>query len=420
MDAAYGLQKRAMSSYRVMIVVALCFDIVLNGLIIRFARYTEIDWTAYMDQVSLFLEGERHYSHIKGVTGPLVYPAGFVYLYTVLHQITARGQDILGSQVVFGCMYLILLGLCLWIYTKTFNPRRFHPCWLLLLCLSKRIHSIFVLRLFNDGPAMLLLYASVLLFCYRRWRVGCLLFSAAVSIKMNVLLFAPGLGLIMLIECGLFGMVGNVLLCVAVQIILAVPFLMVSPQEYMLGAFNFGRTFKHKWSVNFKWVPCEPIEQFDFLVDCDGIFTSKLFSSMLLLLHLSVLLCFCHFKWCAQHGGLFQVITAGLKGEPVRQLTIEQIVYILFTSNFIGIVFARSLHFQFYVWYFHSIPLLLWHTPLPTLARLVLMLMIELAWNPWQGETSSVESSLLLTVCHAILLVGLWLDQRSETHIKEI
>ena len=46
-------------------------------------------------QVSLFLEGERHYSHIKGVTGPLVYPAGFVYLYTVLHQITARGQDIL-------------------------------------------------------------------------------------------------------------------------------------------------------------------------------------------------------------------------------------------------------------------------------------------------------------------------------------
>ena len=44
MDVAHGLQKRAMSSYRVMIVVALCFDIVLNGLIIRFARYTEIDW----------------------------------------------------------------------------------------------------------------------------------------------------------------------------------------------------------------------------------------------------------------------------------------------------------------------------------------------------------------------------------------
>ena len=98
-----------------------------------------------------------------------------------------------------------------------------------------------------------------------------MLFSAAVSVKMNVLLFAPALGLIMLIQCGLVGMLTNVLLCIimqvvtshtaadtyallpwAVQVVLAAPFLMASPQEYMAGAFNFGRTFKHKWSVNFK------------------------------------------------------------------------------------------------------------------------------------------------------------------------
>ena len=73
-----------------------------------------------------------------------------------------------------------------------------------------------------------------------------------------------------------------------------------------------------------------------------------------------------------------------------------QIVVILFTSNFIGIAFARSLHFQvkqwpswlirvsslccvlqFYVWYFHSLPLLLWHTRLPTPVRLIMMVMIE-------------------------------------------
>eukprot|EP00567_Pseudictyota_dubia_P012719 CAMPEP_0197458078 /NCGR_PEP_ID=MMETSP1175-20131217/47671_1 /TAXON_ID=1003142 /ORGANISM="Triceratium dubium, Strain CCMP147" /LENGTH=78 /DNA_ID=CAMNT_0042992605 /DNA_START=27 /DNA_END=260 /DNA_ORIENTATION=+ len=64
---------------------------------------------------------------------------------------------------------------------------------MVLLCLSKRIHSIFVLRLFNDCPAMLLLYVSVYLFALNKWRTGCIFFSLAVSIKMNVLLFAPGL-----------------------------------------------------------------------------------------------------------------------------------------------------------------------------------------------------------------------------------
>jgi len=36
----------------------------------------------------------------------------------------------------------------------------------------------------------------------------------------------------------------------------------------------------------------------------------------------------------------------------------------MFTGNFIGIVFCRSLHFQFYVWYYHTLPLLLWLLPI--------------------------------------------------------
>lgn len=32
------------------------------------------------------------------------------------------------------------------------------------------------------------------------------------------------------------------------------------------------------------------------------------------------------------------------------------ITYTVFCSNFIGVVFARTLHYQFYCWYFHTIP----------------------------------------------------------------
>ena len=59
---------------------------------------TEIDWIAYMQEVSGYLQGERDYMKLRGDTGPLVYPAGFVYVYSWLYHLTREGQDIITGE----------------------------------------------------------------------------------------------------------------------------------------------------------------------------------------------------------------------------------------------------------------------------------------------------------------------------------
>ena len=70
-------------------------------LIVAYWTDTEIDWKAYMDEVAGFLNGELDYTKLKGDTGPLVYPAGFVYLFSLLYGITDQGKNILEAQYIF-------------------------------------------------------------------------------------------------------------------------------------------------------------------------------------------------------------------------------------------------------------------------------------------------------------------------------
>ena len=76
----------------------------------------------------------------------------------------------------------------------------------------------------------------------------------------------------------------------------------------------------------------------------------------------------------------------------------------LFACNFVGVCFARSLHYQFYSWYFHQLHYLAWTTALPVTAKLLVLGLVELCWNTYP---STVWSSATLHGCHLVLLVGL-------------
>ncbi|KAI4301390.1 hypothetical protein L6164_034673 [Bauhinia variegata] len=390
-------------------VVLLLADALLVSLIIAYVPYTKIDWDAYMSQISGFLGGERDYKNLKGDTGPLVYPAGFLYVYSAFQYVT--GGEVYPAQVLFGVLYIINLAIVLSIYVKT----DLLPWWALcLLSLSKRVHSIFVLRLFNDCVAMMLLHASLLLLMHQRWNLGLIIFSGAVSIKMNVLLYAPPLLLLMLKAMDITGVLWALAGAALVQILLGLPFLVSHPVAYVARAFNLGRVFIHFWSVNFKFVP-------------EQVFISKGFAISLLVTHLILLISFANYRWCKHEGGLLNFLhsryvstklrfalffsSSPIKksdkssSSSIRILTKEHIVTTMLVGNFIGILCARSLHYQFYSWYFYSLPYLLWRTRYPTLLRVILFMGVEFCWNIYPSNS---HSSLLLLCLHLIILWGLW------------
>ncbi|XP_020799082.1 lethal(2)neighbour of tid protein [Drosophila serrata] len=429
-------------------------ETVINLVVIQRVPYTEIDWVAYMQECEGFLNGTTNYALLRGDTGPLVYPAAFVYIYSALYYLTSHGANVRLAQYIFAGIYLLQLALVLRLYSKS---RKVPPYVLVLSAFtSYRIHSIYVLRLFNDPVAVVLFYASLNLFMDRRWTFGSVFFSLAVGVKMNILLFAPALFLFYLANLGLLKTLLQLVICGSVQLLLGAPFLLTHPLEYLRGSFDLGRIFEHKWTVNYRFLTKE-------------LFENRTFHLSLLGLHLLLLLVFAKPTWTffQSYVRLRRVedqlqpqianknrevktqkkLKKAEKDKDQEKLTIEQQAFLksfektlqksagakaspappasqseperygihfdrctqlallpFFLSNLIGVACARSLHYQFYVWYFHSLPYLAWSTPYSLGVRCLILGLIEYCWNTYP---STNFSSAALHVSHILLLGGI-------------
>ncbi|KAI4498497.1 hypothetical protein M0802_006432 [Mischocyttarus mexicanus] len=371
-------------------------EIILNVYIIDKVPYTEIDWKTYMQQVEGFLNGTFDYSNLRGDTGPLVYPAGFLYIFSALYYITEHGRQIKTAQYIFAFLYILLLVLVFRIYSKT---KKTPPYVLILMCFtSYRIHSIFVLRLFNDPIAMILLFLSLNAFLDDYWYLGSIIYSLAISVKMNILLFAPALLTAYLCVLGTMKTVIHLFICAIIQIILGLPFLIENPISYVKGAFNLGRIFEFKWTVNWRFLSEE-------------IFVNPYFHVLLLILHL-LLLAICVPNWIIYLKSYTKLKLMEIDLKPqfdekkkIDMSTMSQLFILpLFLSNFIGMACSRSLHYQFYVWYYYTLPYLAWCTSYKTVTKLSILGIIELCWNTYP---STVLSSIALQACHIVLLYNL-------------
>ena len=117
------------------------------------------------------------------------------------------------------------------------------------------MRTLTVIHLFNDPIAILFLHAAVNMFLDNKWSLGSVFFSLGVSVKMNILLYAPALLCLYLNHLSLTMTLVQLTICAVVQLLLAAPFLTVAPLAYLTSAFNLTRSFLHRDSVNFAFLP---------------------------------------------------------------------------------------------------------------------------------------------------------------------
>ncbi|KAI8944101.1 glycosyltransferase [Xylaria longipes] len=380
-------------------------DALLCAVVIWKVPYTEIDWKAYMEQIEQYVAGERDYTVIKGRTGPLVYPAAHVYLYTVLYYVTDKGRDIFLAQQLFAVLYMATLALVMTCYWRAKVPPYVFP----MLILSKRLHSIFVLRCFNDCFAVFFLWLTIYLFQRRAWTLGTAAYTWGLGIKMSLLLVLPAVGVILLLGRGFTGSLQLAAIIAQVQFTLAVPFLRANAQGYLSRAFELSRQFFFKWTVNWRFVG-------------EDVFLSRPFAMGLLALHASVLLWFIVNKWLKIAGKPWPAIVAPMlklsspfspqEGARISaQVTPEYVMTTILSANVVGLLFARSLHYQFYSYLAWSTPYLLWRSGAHPLVQYGLWALQEWAWNVF--PSTNISSGVVVGVLTAT--VALVAASREQT-----
>ena len=255
---------------------------------------------------------------------------------------------------------------------------------------------------------------------------------------MNALLYFPGIIIVIMLATGLERAIRTVVLILEVQVspsphprcfggltlkvLLAVPFTLAHAPTYVSKAFDFGRTFLWEWTVNWRFMG-------------EKAFLSSKFAWTLLIGHFMTLLFFIITRWLQytiplilimanfflyrpSRKALYGFIKANLSHptHPLRRdISNKTILTILFTSNMIGSLFARSLHYQFYSWTAWTMPFLLWRTGWNPAAQYGTWMIEEWAWNVFP---STGASSLAVVGVYIAVLAGVWWNWGVEEGVQ--
>lgn len=148
-----------------------------------------------------------------------------------------------------------------------------------------------------------------------------------------------------------------------------------------------------KWTVNWRFVGEE-------------VFLSKKFSLGLLAFHVSLLGVFLAAQWLKPSGSNLPDLLQNIVRGRHRRVALSRtfIITALLTSLTIGLLCARSLHYQFFAYLSWASPFLLWRAGFHPILIYALWALQEWAWNVYP---STNQSSLVVVFSLCVQVFGI-------------
>ncbi len=232
-------------------------------------------------------------------------------------------------------------------------------------------------------------------------------YSWGLGIKMSLLLALPAIGVMLFLARGVGAGVKQAWLMAQLQVVIAFPFL-ANMMGYLSRAFEFSRQFLFKWTVNWRFVG-------------EDVFLSREFSASLLVGHVSALILFATTRWLRPaEKPISELVGNALKfEEPCGKMQHAISIrispnYILTTvlmANAIGMLFARSLHYQFYAYIAPATPFLLWRSGMHPILQYTVWATQEWAWNVYPSTNAS---SMVVVVVLFLTVANVWWGTRTD------
>lgn len=174
--------------------------------------------------------------------------------------------------------------------------------------------------------------------------------------------------------------------------------------SYFARAFELTREFLYKWTVNWKFVD-------------EATFLSRPFALGLLAAHIGLLAWFATTRWIKPSQRKAREFLNLIRDEPrnqdeiARRVTPDFIMTTLLQATAIGMLCARSLHYQFYAYIAWTTPFLLWKAGFHPITQYAIWFAQEWAWNVYP---STPASSAVVVGTLAVTLLGSWWATRNE------
>lgn len=175
---------------------------------------------------------------------------------------------------------------------------------------------------------------------------------------------------------------------------------------YLSRSFELTRQFLYKWTVNWRFIGQE-------------VFLSRGFSILLLSTHLGLLVLFLTTRWIKPTGlalpgfirSILQPPSSQVRRHISQQVTPSFILTAILSANAIGMLCARSLHYQFFAYIAWASPFLLWKAGLHPALIYAVWTAQEWAWNVYPSTNTS---SMVVVGCLAVQVLGVWVGTRKE------